>query len=234
MERTYEELNFIQKKKEYLSFCVTLKNSEDDFPDFEIQQALELFAKNNPLSILTIYTYFSATFTGECSMSYIVAGVKSSGEHLVKFLSAFLKDLHDKISVRLEYSFLSDETLLTYHIEDGLAWRAEDILTYVSIDTENENYEEDESEIYSDLDDIDESLVEEIDEEEFDDFDTSNKDTTRGRKNAARSDAKLSGIARNIEKIYKLPSGCIAFVNPERKIFRKDALVKTLRKAWKN
>lgn len=54
-----------------------------------------------------------------------------------------------------------------------------------------------------------------------------------GRLNAARADAKVSTIRRNIEKVFGLPEGSVALCSPSKSPLKGNALIKTLRLRWK-
>jgi hypothetical protein len=59
------------------------------------------------------------------------------------------------------------------------------------------------------------------------------KTQTPARYRAARSDARVGTIKRNIEKTFGLPKGSIAILGPDGKSLRANALVSTVRRRWK-
>jgi hypothetical protein len=56
----------------------------------------------------------------------------------------------------------------------------------------------------------------------------------KGRVNVARSDAKVSTIRRQIEKVFGLPEGSVLLCGPDKKSLKGNARIRTLRGRWED
>ncbi len=48
----------------------------------------------------------------------------------------------------------------------------------------------------------------------------------------ARDDASVGSITRTIEKVFGLPKGSVVIRTPEKKVFRSNARISTVRERW--
>ena len=58
------------------------------------------------------------------------------------------------------------------------------------------------------------------------------KKSVDSRSSAARADASVATIRKNIESVYGLPEGSVELCNRQGKPMRGDATIATLRKRW--
>lgn len=173
-----------------------------------------------------------------------------------------LSALHDELATHLGAQFVRMSDSLTgrelrkkgrpaFHVQDGKVWMALDEFDWVDI---NGWARKDSSEgpltfdfpsastndyVFSpgdtrdtllDTDDDDLPDDDEIDAREL----ASLFDQKRAaRSRVARKDASVGAIRRAVETVFGMPRGSITIARPDGKAYRKDALISTVRKAWK-
>jgi hypothetical protein len=202
-----------------------------------VSDALSRFAEKNPATLATIYSFgtMSVNFhEAGWSEFLIVAGDK-------KVLLALGAAFSHYPGVKSRYSdYISpSDGQATYHVENGRLWQVEDAISWYSADPVAESTEHgkagDADEDVEDEEDLLELDIEEDEDEEDDDSDADPITSARrtGRLNAARADAKISTIRRNIEKVFGLPEGSVALCGPDKTPMKGNALIKTLRRRWK-
>lgn len=136
------------------------------------------------------------------------------------------------VRARLGDSIRPSQGLCEFHIEDGRVWRPSDAITWYADDDGNDDEDNDAAitcvwpddalETEPDL----ESSIEPVGAEK-----TSGGESPR-RYRAARGDATVGSIRRNIEQVFGLPAGSVALCGPDGHALRADARIATLRRRW--
>jgi hypothetical protein len=134
--------------------------------------------------------------------------------------------LSDYISTR--------ESVMAYHLEHGNLWVPEDALTWSIVETRSDG-DRSPQRLVDDDTEVTAAIIEETEEELPEDDDL----TLRGgriespaRYRAARADASIGSIRRQIESVFGLPEGSVALCGPDGKPLRSDAKIATLRRRW--
>lgn len=209
IERPEIELKFVKSQQPLASVEVDLDSIPDNLSGYGslMMNALKPFAERFPDVINTIYVYTgpSVNFhTQTYSVFFCVAG---KNEVLNQIFNAF-KGVPE-VNVRRSDYVDPKKCNKDYHLQDGHVWRKLEPGTWYA-DTPDET--DSTEEIHS------EGKV--------------SRDSTAARIRAARSDASVGSIRKDIEEVYGLPEGSVVLCGPDKNALRSDATIATLRKRW--
>ncbi|RAS31905.1 hypothetical protein [Paraburkholderia bryophila] len=227
------ELNF-KKSSEPIP---TVEIDTDSISDLErmrtIRRTLASLASKEPSMRATIYVHATVSFNFHemTNSDFIgVAGPLSILQALQSELSRLpgaRSRLSDYISTR--------ESVMAYHLEHGNLWVPEDALTWSSVESRSEDGGRSPQSLECDDTGTEKAVIEEI-EDELPEEDEVNLKGFRiesaARYRAARADASIGSIKRQIESVFGLPEGSVALCGPDGKALRSDARIATLRRRW--
>jgi hypothetical protein len=205
-----------------------------------VRRTLATIASKNQKMRATLYTYatLSSNFHEMTNSDFV--GVVGS--------VSILDKLHSELArlgarVRMSDYILTRESRMAYHIEDGALWVPEDWNTWIVIGIQAE-----ESKDWEELSSKDDTVPdirsdEEILCESSEDEDAlapvsalsisvSTSNTVPARHGAARSDASIGSIKKEIEAVFGLPEGSVSLCEPNGKALRANALIATLQRRW--
>lgn len=149
------------------------------------------------------------------------------------------------LKVRHGDQISQSQALCQYHVEGGRLWMPEEAhvwcsdveeeeRTVLDVEPGREDGEDGDTSEDEDQPALNAGMTEPGSDTELDEAGTSlgmrTQSPTRFR--AARSDASVGSISRNIEEVYGLPEGAVALRGPDKKTLRSDATIRTLRKRW--
>ena len=226
------ELNF----KNSSEAIPTVEIDTDSVSDFErlrtIRRTLVLLAAKDPGIRATIYVYATVSFNFHEMTNSDFIGVVGP----VSILQALQAELSRLPGVRSRLSdYISTrESAMVYHLEHGNLWVPEDALTWSIVEAESEvgvnplePLDEDDSVAGA-------AVIEESEENlPEDDVDLKGfRIESPARYRAARADASIGSIKRQIESVFGLPEGSVALCGPDGKSLRSDARIATLRRRW--
>jgi hypothetical protein len=246
LRKSVRELNFVRSKDPLPTIEIQADSVDEQGLNFGevVSEALSNFAKHNQSGVATIYSYgtMSSNFHEDSWSEFLI--VAGSAKVLKALGAAFAH--HPNVKSRYSDYISPSDGRATYHLEGGRLWEVEDAITWYSADTavkqaecepESSSVENDFEDglsatraIYEHAEEVDDSDDAE-DEDDFSSFGTATV-TRKGRLNAARADAKVSTIRRNIEKVFGLPEGSVALCGPDKSPLKGNALIKTLRRRW--
>ncbi|MBX9794329.1 MAG: hypothetical protein K2Y02_08545 [Burkholderiaceae bacterium] len=205
-----------------------------------VTKSMRNFAAENPNVTATVYSYGNTSLNFQNEPGYseflVVAGNKS----VLKAIGASFVALKGVKSRYSDYVAPSD-CIPAYHIEDGLLWEPEDIVTWYCATDDNADEEEGCSPTVTDNKDkpvlqatIEGSGVIVSQGSEIHDGDTEQASSGGSKRvgRAARSDASVGTIRRTIEEMFGLPAGSVALCGPDGRALRGDAFIRTLRRKW--
>ena len=209
----------------------------DSIPDIErmqtIRRTLASLANGDARTRATIYVHATVSFNFHKMTNSDFIGVVGPISVLQSLQSEFSRV--PGIRVRFSDYISTRDSVMAYHLEDGALWVPEDAMTWCSIDAPTRaatDFEEPTS--HSDSgneqelsDDFDEDFP---DEEEVDLKGFRMESPARYR--AARADASIGSIRRQIETVFGLPEGSVALCGPDGRPLRADARIATLRRRW--
>ncbi len=191
-----------------------------------VSRALADHASKHVDSIATVHALggMSVTFHVHAWSEFLIV---AGDAKVLQAISAALAR-HPGVDYRHGEDMLPREGRPTYHVEHGRLWEVEDALTWYSADSldgegDDEGNDAEDEDIGEDEDSDDNSLA---------DVGTTGPVRRAGRMNAARADARVSTIRRQIEKVFGLPEGSVALCGPDKKPMKGSALIKTLRSRW--
>lgn len=237
LRKSVADLRFADSRELLPSIEVDLDSIPDDYYGFGdiVARGLENFAGGAAMPRATVYVlqiestnFHQPTF----SAFFVVAGEGRALEHLV----AAFKSVTG-VRVRHSDSIRTKEATAQFHIQDGLVWQPEDVLTWYASPAGDQPED-------STLSDSESEKVEDAEPEFAEGGDVHVPSFTPGaevrgtdaqagvRFRRARSDASLGTIRRSIEGIFGLPAGSVRLCGPDGRALRSDASVGTLRKRW--
>lgn len=232
---------------------LSFRNSSNQLPTVEVNldsipsgqnfssnlvEALRSCTKADPSLRCTVYVYVgpSVNFLQPTSSAFIApVGGQTTLESIRHYFSKV-----DGVQVRFSDYISTDQGMRQAHVEDGRIWQPYEAGVWYSNDLTVEGSEPEE-ELDDQLIDFDEIDFDEDDEfygnaSDSDDSDNERDDreaTVKARRfRAARSDASVGSITRQIERVFGLPEGSVALCGPDRKALRRDARIATLRRRW--
>ncbi|MGF6596286.1 hypothetical protein P3T23_000993 [Paraburkholderia sp. GAS448] len=227
------ELNF-KKSSEAIP---TVEIDTDSVSDLErmrtIRRTLASLAGNNPGMRATIYVHATVSFNFHEMTNSDFIGVVGPIS-ILQALQAELSRLPGARS-RLSDYISTRESAMVYHLENGNLWVPEDARTWSIVEAQSEgdvsslqSFDEDDSEAAAVvIEDTEEALP------EGDDVDLKGfRIESPARYRAARADASIGSIKRQIESVFGLPDGSVALCGPDGKPLRSDARIATLRRRW--
>lgn len=177
----------------------------------------------------TIYVYQGDSVNfGTYSWSAFI-GIDGPMSLLKPILSGF-KAIPD-VRARLSDSIRASQGLCEFHIEDGRVWRPSDAITWYADDDGNDEENKDAAISCVWPDDLLEIEPGVESAAEPAGARTGGGESPR-RYRAARGDATVGSIRRNIEQVFGLPSGSVALCGPDGHALRADARIATLRRRW--
>ena len=206
--RRSDELKFRRFRKRLATVEVDIESLEEagkNFPD-TLYESLTLFAESNEELCVSIYTYLiqSCNF-GKLTYSGFIGVI--GGRQVLDALYTSFRSIKG-VNIQFSEYINTNESILEYHIENGLVWRPLDACTWYADSEESEDPE------FS------------IEEEEK----SSNEKPSRYR--SARKDATVDSIKKQIESVFGLPEGSVALLRRDGSKLRADAKIGTLRKCW--
>ncbi|WP_156901620.1 hypothetical protein [Azohydromonas australica] len=215
----------------------TIEVDEDDIPEqlcgWEdlLGKALAHAARKWPDRVTTVYSHQrpSTNFGMQtCSVFFIVNDYALLDTVRDAFRNAGVRRVRGSDSLRPSWGTPQ------YHLEDGVAWRRADAITWESIDLPEDvaAAEDDAEDDGWDDDDVSLDVAPEEVEESEEAVAVRTGKPVRFR--AARADASIGTIRRKIEEIFGLPEGSVAICGPDRRALRADATIRTLRRRWEN
>ncbi|WP_341313480.1 hypothetical protein WN982_19195 [Paraburkholderia sp. IMGN_8] len=227
------ELNF-KKSSEAIP---TVEIDTDSVSDLErlrtIRRTLSSLASKDPGMRATIYVHATVSFNFHemTNSDFIgVVGPMSILQELQSELSRLpggRSRLSDYISTR--------ESVMAYHLEHGSLWVPEDALTWSIVQSQPEDDGRSPKSFDEDNTDVGDAVVEAAERELLGDDDVDLKGfriESPARYRAARADASIGSIKRQIESVFGLPEGSVALCGPDGKSLRSDARIATLRRRW--
>ncbi len=197
-----------------------------------IRSVLSRCAQTEPDALATVYVYTTVSFNFHEMTNSDFIGVVGSPKILQAMHTGFAR--FSDARVRFSDYINTREAVAAWHIEDGQLWMPEDAVSwYASESTWS-------GEAWSDADagaDVEGDAVEDdtAEDDTAEDGDPSEqKARTRvpARFRAARADASVGSIRRQIESVFGLPEGSVALCGPDGKPLRADARIGTLRRRW--
>ena len=230
IRKSITELHFVDSRSPMATVEIDIDSLPEGTYGYEslVQSALAPLAAANPDLKATVYVYQGQSVNfGEYGYSafFGVAGSRLPLPALHAIFSGVAG-----LKLRYSDSIVQSQALRQYHVEGGHIWMPEE-----------------EGVWYCEADEEDGSADDELSEPK-DDPDGHENDSESGseeaggasgarvqipvRFRAARSDASVGSIARNIEEVYGLPEGAVALRGPDKRPLRSDATVRTLRKRW--
>ncbi len=221
LKRPVSELQFVKSRDPLPTVEVDLDSIPEDLHGYGelITKAVTSIAVISQHMRATIYVYQgpSINFHKQTWSAFFgVAGEK-------KLLDVLLNAFKSVKVVNVRFSDYIDPSTATkdFHVQDGYVWRPFESGTWYA-----ESMDETES--------TKDTVV------EVDDFGTgdaeaqesaSRSDSPR-RFRAARADATVGTIRKNIEEVFGLPEGSVALCGPDKSALRGNATIATLRKRW--
>jgi hypothetical protein len=198
-----------------------------------IRRTLASIASEDPKRRATLYiqAIVSINFHEMTNSDFIgVAGP-------VSILQRLQSDLSRLPGVRVQLSdYISTrQSAMVYHLEDGKLWVPEDAVTWSTVEIpadENDSLTQcsNKDDTGSDIEAIEEA---EEDLPEDDEVDLKGfRVESPARYRAARADASIGSIKRQIEAVFGLPEGSVALCGPDGKALRSNARIATLRRRW--
>ena len=231
--KTASELNF-KKSSEAIP---TVEIDTDSVSDFErlrtIRRTLASLANKNPGMRATIYVHATVSFNFHEMINSDFIGVVGPVS-ILQALQAELSRLPGARSRMSDY-ISTRESAMAYHLEHGNLWIPEDQLTWSAIEAASE----DGTTPLQSLDESDSEVGITVFEEAEEDLPDDDEVDLKGfriespaRYRAARADASIGSIKRQIESVFGLPEGSVALCGPDGKALRSDARIATLRRRW--
>lgn len=227
------ELNF-KKSSEAIP---TVEIDTDSVSDLErlrtIRRTLASLASKDPGMRATVYVHATVSFNFHEMTNSDFIGVVGP----VSILQALQSELSRLPGAR---SRLSDyisarESTMAYHLEHGNLWVPEDALTWSVVEARPEDGISSSQSFDEDDTVVGENAIEEAEEDLPEDDDLNLKGfraESPARYRAARADASIGSIKRQIESVFGLPEGSVALCGPDGKALRSDARIATLRRRW--
>lgn len=248
LKKSVHELNLVKGKDPLPTLEIQAESVEEQGLYFGqvVSKALSSFAEQNQSSVATIYAYgtMSVSFHEDSWSEFLT--VAGSAKVLKALAAAFAR--YPKVKARQSDYISPSDGRATYHLEGGRLWEVEDAVTWYSIDpsVKQAGPEAKSSIANGDCEDEEQLAVREFvadedviarntDEDQGEDEDGPSVSSTAkrmGRLNAARADAKVSTIRRNIEKVFGLPEGSVVLCGPDKSPLKGNALIGTLRRRW--
>ena len=217
--RSINELKFRRSKNLLATVEVDIESLEEAgkvFP-YTLYESLTLFAESNKECRASIYTHLIQScnfisYKGELTYSGFIGVVGA----YMRVLNVLYKSFSSIKGVNVKFSdyINPNESILEYHIENGLVWRALDAVEW---------YAEEHIERLEESEDLG-CLIEEEEEK------SSNEKPFRYR--SARKDATVGSIKRKIESVYGLPEGSVALLSPDGSKLKANAKIGTLRQRF--
>ena len=212
--RSIDELKFRRSKRSLATIEVDIYSLEEtgkNFPD-TLYESLTLFAESDEERCASIYTHLTTScnfisWKGELTYSGFI-GVVGAYMRVLNVLYESFSSIKG-VNVKFSDYINPNESILEYHIENGLVWRPLDALEWYA------DYEESEDPEFP------------IKEEEEK---SSNEKPLRYR--SARKDATVDSIKRQIESVFGLPEGSVVLLRRDGRKLRADTKIGTLRKCW--
>lgn len=226
------ELNF-KKSSEVIP---TVEIDTDSVSDLErlrtIRRTLASLAAKDPGLQATVYVHATVSFNFREMTNSDFIGVVGPVS-ILQALQAELTRLQGARS-RLSDYISTREAAMAYHLEHGNLWVPVDALTWSIVEGESEDgvnpvesLDEDDSEAgVANIEEAEEDLPE--DDADLKAF----RIESPARYRAARADASIGSIKRQIESVFGLPEGSVALCGPDGKSLRSDARIATLRRRW--
>ena len=212
-----DELKFRRSTRPLATVEVDIESLEEVgkvFPD-TLYESLTLVAESDEECRASIYTYLIPSYNfvarkGELTYSGFI-GVVGAYMRVLNVLYESFSSIKG-VNVKFSDHINPNESILEYHIENGLVWRPLEACTWYA------DYEASEDP---------EFLIEGEEEEK-----SSNEKPFRYR--SARKDATVGSIKRKIESVFGLPEGSVALLSPDDSKLKANAKIGTLRQRWIN
>ncbi|MBC3881564.1 hypothetical protein H8K35_08305 [Undibacterium sp. LX40W] len=251
LKRSVLDLNFVEGRISSPTIEVNVESIEKSGVTFYeiVSKALTEYALSHKGAVSTVYLCGGASVNfGEYSSSEFL--IIPSNPGVLEFLKVRFERIVGIQSRFSDYMYPS-EGLKAFHLEEGMLWEPEDMMNWYSLAVEKSQFN-----VESDLEtsavgdefftDPDGLLVESNEFSEEDDFrfivsapnqskkTISSKTTQNARYRAARSDARIGHIKREIERVFGLPVGSVSLIGPDGSSLRSDAFIRTLHKRWED
>jgi hypothetical protein len=215
----------------------TVEIDTDSISDLErlgtIRRTLVSFAAKDPGMRATIYVHATVSFNFHEMTNSDFIGVVGPVS-ILQALQAELSRLPGARS-RLSDYISTRESTMAYHLEYGKVWVPEDALTWSVVEARPEDgvgplqsLVEDDSEVGGAFSETTEEDLPEDDDVDLKGF----RIESPARYRAARADASIGSIKRQIETVFGLPEGSVALCGPDGRALRSDARIATLRRRW--
>lgn len=215
----------------------TVEIDTDSISDLErlgtIRRTLVSFAAKDPGMRATIYVHATVSFNFHEMTNSDFIGVVGPVS-ILQVLQAELSRLPGARS-RLSDYISTRESTMAYHLEHGKVWVPEDALTWSVVEARPEDgvgplqsLVEDDSEVGGAISETTEEDLPEDDDVDLKGF----RIESPARYRAARADASIGSIKRQIETVFGLPEGSVALCGPDGRALRSDARIATLRRRW--
>lgn len=227
------ELNF-KKSSEPIP---TIEIDTDSMSDLErmriIRRTLASLASKDSSMRATIYVHATVSFNFHEMTNSDFLGVAGP----LSILQALQSELSRAPGARSRLSdYISTrESATAYHLEQGNLWVPEDALTWSSVEDRSEEGGRSPHSLAGDDAGTENVVSEEAEDKLPEDDEVSLKAfrvESAARYRAARADASIGSIKRQIESVFGLPEGSVSLCGPDGKALRSDARIATLRKRW--
>jgi hypothetical protein len=230
--RPANQLNFRKTSDPIPSIEIDTDSIEDLERMRTIRRTLASLANHDTKTRATIYVHATVSFNFHEMTNSDFIGVVGPMPVLQRLQSEFSRVPGAR--VRFSDYISTRDSVMAYHLEDGALWVPEDAVTWCSVDapasTNTDSAEPASSESGSE-----QELSDGFDED-FPDEDAVDLKGLRiespARYRAARADASIGSIRRQIETVFGLPEGSVALCGPDGRPLRADARIATLRRRW--
>ncbi|WP_063599538.1 hypothetical protein [Pandoraea pnomenusa] len=231
--KSASELNF-KKSSEAIPTVEIDTDSVSDLARLRtIRRTLASVAAKHPGMRATVYVHATVSFNFHEMTNSDFIGVVGPVS-ILEALQAELTRLQGARS-RLSDYISTREAAMAYHLEHGNLWVPVDALTWSIVEAESEDGVNPVESLDEDDLDAGVAVIEEAEDDLPEDDDADLKGfriESPARYRAARADASIGSIKRQIESVFGLPEGSVALCGPDGKSLRSDARIATLRRRW--
>lgn len=210
----------------------TIEIDTDSIADIDrmrtIRRTLASLANGDTQTRATIYVHANVSFNFHAMTNSDFIGVVGPMSVLQSLQSEFSRV--PGVRIRFSDYISTRDSVMAYHLEDGALWVPEDAVTWCSVDfPTSSSTDPAEPTLASDTGNK-QDLSDGFDEDAVDLKGLRIESPARYR--AARADASIGSIRRQIETVFGLPEGSVALCGPDGRPLRADAKIATLRRRW--
>jgi hypothetical protein len=215
----------------------TIEIDTDSIADIDrmrtIRRTLASLANGDTETRATIYVHANVSFNFHEMTNSDFIGVVGPMSVLQSLQSEFSRV--PGVRIRFSDYISTRDSVMAYHLEDGALWVPEDAVTWCSVDSPTSSCTDSaEPALPSDTGN-EQELSDGFDEDFPDEGEVDLKGfriESPARYRAARADASIGSIRRQIETVFGLPEGSVALCGPDGRPLRADAKIATLRRRW--